>query len=174
MPKSISGPRGSWFLGNLAEFRSGVLPFFERCRREFGTVVSIRLGPRRLILISDPSLIEEVLVTQNKTFKKHFAARLLKPVLGNGLLLSEGTQWSRQRRLAQPAFSRRFTDEFIEIVKLHTSRLADAWEQNTRRELYRDMTQLTVQIAAHAFLGISDADDTVAQHPLCHVESTTS
>lgn len=160
MANSIPGPRGGWFLGNLAEFRSGMLPFFERCRREYGTVVAFRLGARRLVLISDPCLIEEVLVTQNKRFRKHFATRLLRPVLGNGLLLSEGAKWLRQRRLVQPAFSRRFTDEFVEIVKLHTSRLAEAWERNTRRELYRDMTQLTVQIAAHAFLGISDAEDT--------------
>lgn len=159
MQKSIPGPHSSWLFGNLAEFRAGMLPFLERCRYEYGKVVAFRLGPKRLILVSDPSLIEQVLVTQNKSFKKHFATRLLKPVLGKGLLLSEGSQWLRQRRLVQPAFSRRFTDEFVEIVKLHTSRIADAWEQNARRELYRDMTQLTVQIAAHAFLGISDADD---------------
>ncbi len=160
MHKSIPGLRGSWLLGNLAEFRTGMLPFLERCRNEYGNVVAFRLGPKRLILVSDPRLIEEVLVRQNRSFKKHFATRLLKPVLGRGLLLSEGAQWLKQRRLVQPAFSRRFTDEFVEIVKLHTSRLADAWEQHARRELYRDMTQLTVQIAAHAFLGISDADDT--------------
>lgn len=160
MSKSIPGPRGSWMLGSLAEFRSGMLPFFDRCRREYGTVVAFRLGPRRLILVSDPSLIEEVLVRRNKSFKKHFATRLLKPVLGNGLLLSEGSLWLRQRRLVQPSFSRRFTNEFVEIVKLHTSRLADVWKQSTRRELYHDMTQLTVQIAAHAFLGVSEADDT--------------
>jgi len=160
MPKSIPGPRGNWLFGNLAEFRAGMLPFLERCRYEYGKVVAFRLGPKRLILVSDPSLIEQVLVTQNKSFKKHFATRLLKPVLGEGLLLSEGSQWLRQRRLVQPSFSRRFTDEFVEIVKLHTSRLAEEWERNARRELYRDMTQLTVQIAAHAFLGISDADDT--------------
>lgn len=159
MSQPIPGPQGTWLLGNLPEFRLGMLPFFERCRREYGKVVAFRLGPKRLILVSDPSLIEDVLVTQNKRFRKHFATRLLKPILGRGLLLSEGSQWLRQRRLVQPAFSRRFTDEFAAIVKLHTSRLAIDWEQNRRRDLYRDMTQLTVQIAAHAFLGISAAHD---------------
>lgn len=159
MQKSIPGPQGSWLLGNLTEFRAGLLPFLERCRREYGDVVAFRLGPKRLILVSEPSLIEEVLVTRNKSFRKHFATRLLKPVLGRGLLLSEGSQWLRQRRLVQPAFSRRFSDEFVKIVKLHTRRLADAWRNHKRRELYRDMTQLTVRIAAHAFLGISEAQD---------------
>lgn len=160
MANTIPGPRGHWFLGNLAEFRAGMLPFFERCRREYGTVVAFRLGPRRLVLVSDPNLIEDVLVTQNKRFHKHFATRLLKPVLGNGLLLSEGSQWLRQRRLIQPSFSLKFTDHFVEIVSRHTARLAEAWTQSPRRDLYRDMTQLTVQIAAHAFLGISDTKRT--------------
>lgn len=160
MSDDIPGPKGTWLLGSLTEVRADMLAFFERCRRDHGKVVSFRLGPRRLILVSDPALIEEVLVTQHKKFKKHFATRLLKPILGKGLLLSEGAAWLSQRRLIQPAFSRRFTAEFISIVNLHASRLAEEWERTARRELYRDMTQLTVRIAAHAFLGIEDAADT--------------
>jgi cytochrome P450 len=109
-----------------------------------------------LILVSDPSCIEEVLVTKNKSFKKHYVTRMLKPILGNGLLLNEGQSWLKQRRLIQPAFSRRFTQDFARIVNLHSSRLAEQWRQPRRRDLYQDMTQLTVDIAAHAFLGISD------------------
>ena len=156
MTRQIPGPRGHWLLGNLPELRAGMLPFFERCRRDYGAVVAFRLGPRRLILISDPSCIEEVLVTNNKSFKKHYVTRLLKPVLGNGLLLSEGQSWLKQRRLIQPAFARRFTEDFAKIVNLHSAQLAERWRQTQRRDLYRDMTQLTVRIAAHAFLGISD------------------
>jgi len=57
-----------------------MLPFLERCRYKYGKVVAFGLGPKRLILVSDPSLIEQILATQNKSFKKHFATRLLKPV----------------------------------------------------------------------------------------------
>jgi cytochrome P450 len=158
MTKRIPGPRGNWLLGNLTEFRSGMLPFFERCRREFGTVVKFRLGPRKLLLISDPALIEKVLVTQNKSFKKHFGTRLLKPVLGKGLILNEGKDWLKQRKLIQPAFSRKFTDEFSRIVTRHTTDLANHWLKSPRRDLYHDMTQLTVRIAADAFLGIRNTE----------------
>ena len=160
MPKPIPGPKGSFLTGNLKEFKADSLALFERCRYEFGVVASFRLGPRRLILVSEPDLIEEVLVTQNKSFRKHFAARLLRPVLGNGLLLSEGATWLRQRRLVQPAFSRRFVQDFSKIVLQHTDRLAQDWRRQPRRDLYHDMTKLTVDIAAHAFLGVSDTGDT--------------
>lgn len=156
MTDQIPGPRGHWLLGDLPELRAGMLPFFERCRREYGPFVAFRLGMRRLILVSDPACIEEVLVTKNKSFKKHYVTRLLKPILGNGLLLNEGQSWLKQRRLIQPAFSRRFTQDFARIVNLHSSRLVEQWHQSKRRDLYQDMTRLTVDIAAHAFLGISD------------------
>ena len=162
----IPGPRGSRCLGSLHEFRSGMLEFFERCRAEYGPICLFKLGGRRMVLLSEPKWIEQVLVKQNKSFQKHFAVRLLRPVLGNGLLLSEGRQWLRQRRLIQPGFSRQFHDDLAGIVKRHTGRLAEDWRRAPRRDLYRDMTQLTVRIAAEAFLGVSSEDDSheVAEH----------
>lgn len=157
---AIPGPTGGWLMGNLSEFRQDNLAFYERCKRDFGPMAAFRLGFRRLIMVSDPDLIEEVLVTRNRSFNKHFATRLLRPVLGNGLLLSERTPWLLQRRLIQPAFSRRFIEQFVSIVQLHTSRLAEKWRADPRRDLYHDMTQLTVQIAAHAFLGVSETAET--------------
>jgi cytochrome P450 len=153
------GPRGRWLVGNLLEFRKDVLGFLERCREEFGHMVSVRLGNKRLVLVSDPAAVEEVLVTKNHDFGKHFGVRLLEPVLGNGLLLSEGDFWLHQRRLVQPAFSRRMTEEFALVVARQSDRVASAWQSNPKRDLYRDMTQLTAHIACEAFLGVDVPDD---------------
>lgn len=149
-----TGPRGSWLLGSLPEFRAGMLPFFERCRRDHGTAVSFRLGHRRIHLLSDPALIEAVLVHQNRAFQKHYAVKLLKPVLGNGLLLSEGSFWLKQRRLVQPAFAQSFSEHFRNIIIKHGGELCRAWRRNPARDLHQDMTDLTVTIAAEALLGV--------------------
>jgi cytochrome P450 len=148
------GPAGHWLLGSLSEFRADMLRFFERCHQEHGPFARFRLGPRRLILVSDPSLIEEVLVKQNRHFRKHYVVRLLGPVLGEGLLLSEGAFWLRQRRLMQPAFSSRMTEAFVDIVAEEVERLAASWTAQPRRDVYRDMTDLTVHVASKAFLGL--------------------
>src|SRR5204862_1541864 len=66
----------------------------------------LRLGPNRIWMLNHPDLVEEVLVTHNRRFIKHFALRRARPSLGEGLLLSEGDFWRRQRKLAQPAFHR--------------------------------------------------------------------
>jgi cytochrome P450 len=153
------GPQGHWFWGCLPEFQAGPLQFFERCRREFGTVATFRLANRRVFLINEPQLIEQVLVTRHRCFKKHFGTRLLKPVLGNGLLLTEGDFWLKQRRLIQPAFSRKLTEKFRDIIRERGSSLVEQWRAEPNRRLHHDMTKLTTQIAAEALLGAELPDD---------------
>ncbi len=100
------GPKGHLLTGNLPEISRDRLGFYSMCARDYGDVVALRFGPRRVYLVSDPHAIEEVLVTRNHDFIKHFALRLNPLLLGNGLLTSEGDFWLRQRRLIQPAFHR--------------------------------------------------------------------
>ena len=100
---ALRGPAGHWLTGNLAEFRADRLAFFTRCAREFGDVVPMRLLGKPVLLLNRPDLIEQVLVNQAKHFVKHFGLRLYKPILGNGLVTSEGDFWRRQRKLSAPA-----------------------------------------------------------------------
>ena len=51
-----------------------------------------------------PSSSRQVLITDARHYIKHFGARAYKPVLGNGLVTSEGEFWHRQRKLIQPVF----------------------------------------------------------------------
>ena len=105
-PKSAlpPGPKGTLLRGNLGQFNARRLDFFLDVAREYGDLASFRFGPRRIFLASHPDLIEQVLVTDAKHYVKHFGARMYKPVLGNGLVTSEGDFWLRQRKLSQPAF----------------------------------------------------------------------
>src|SRR5690349_15535133 len=100
------GPKGTIIGGNIRQPRAGPLDFFLSTAREYGPLSSFRIGPKRIFLATDPNLIEQVLVTDAKQYIKHFRARAFKPVLGNGLVTSEGAFWLRQRKLIQPAFSK--------------------------------------------------------------------
>src|SRR5262245_2388322 len=101
-----AGPRGHVLLGSLPEFRRDVLGFLTDCARRYGDVVPIRVPRRRLVLLSHPDLVEEVLTEHARRTTKTTLLRQLRAILGDGLLLSEGDTWLRQRRLMQPAFHR--------------------------------------------------------------------
>ena len=90
--------------GNIGQVGPRRVDFFLDLARTYGPLASFRVGRWRLFLASDPDLIQQVLVTDAKHYSKHFGARTFKPVLGNGLVTSEGDFWLRQRRLIQPAF----------------------------------------------------------------------
>ncbi len=83
-----------------------MLGFFERCAREYGDIVGVRLGPRRIFLVTHPDYVEYVLATANRNFTHSYVRRLMRPFLGDGLLTSESDTWLRQRRMVQPAFHR--------------------------------------------------------------------
>lgn len=97
-------PKGHFLIGNILEVNRDPLNFCSQCARKYGDIVRWQLGPFPAIMLNHPSLIEEVLVTQQQNFVKSSVYRRGLRVLGNGLLTSEGDFWQRQRRLVQPAF----------------------------------------------------------------------
>ena len=60
-------------------------------------------GPRGA-WITSPSLVKTVLLDERDKFRKLTQIRLLGPLLGKGLLTSEGADWKWQRQAAAPMF----------------------------------------------------------------------
>jgi cytochrome P450 len=156
------GPKGRLIDGHLREFMDDRLDFLARCAREYGDVCAIRLGPRRCVLVNHPDLIEQVLVTDSKNYVKHFGARLYRPLLGNGLVLSEGDFWLRQRRLAQPAFSRQRIAGYGAAMVALTERHLANWAPGQTRDVHEEMVSVTGAIALKTLFDLDDAGDRAA------------
>jgi len=149
------GPPGLALLGNLGELNRDQLGFYTRCAREYGDLVPVRLGPRRGLLVYHPDAIEEVLVARNRDFIKSRGVRLLRTLLGDGLVLSEGEFWLRQRRLMQPAFHRKRVAAYGEIMASYAARHMDQWRAGTQYDIHEEMMALTRAIVARTLF---DAD----------------
>src|SRR5215211_3666565 len=121
------GPKGSPLAGSLKPFNDRRLDWLVEIARDYGPVCSFRLGPRRCLLVSDADLIEQVLVTDYKNYVKHFGARYYKPLLGNGLVTSEGDFWLRQRRLSQPAFLKNRLPSYAPVMSELTRTMLGRW-----------------------------------------------
>src|SRR5205085_6336737 len=130
------------------DFRAGSLEFLTDCARRYGDFVPLRIGFKKILLVSDPQAIEEVLITKSRDFIKHFGLKQTKQLLGNGLLNSEGEFWLRQRRLAQPAFHRDRIQQYGRAMIDHTRRMLGGWHDGERRDLVVEMMELTLKIAA--------------------------
>ncbi len=153
------GPKGTWISGGLREFASHRLDFLVDVAREFGDVATFRFGPRRIFLISNPDLIEQVLVTDAKHYVKHFGARAYKPVLGNGLVTSEGDFWLRQRRLSQPAFAKSRVVSYAPLMAELTERMLARWRPGDQVDMHYEFSALTSAIALKTLFDLDDAGD---------------
>jgi cytochrome P450 len=155
------GPRPRFLTGNLRDLRRDALGLFVRCAREFGDVATIRIGLTRVYVLNHPTLIEEVLFNNPRNFTKHFGARLLRAVLGNGLLTSEGEFWLRQRRLIQPAFSRERIARYAAVMVEFADRLTAGWRDGETRDVHADMTRVTLEIIAQTMFGADVSEQAV-------------
>jgi cytochrome P450 len=153
------GPRARLLTGHLSAFRAGPLEFLSRCAREYGDFVPLRIGVKRILLVSHPTAIEEVLVTKSRDFVKHFGLKQTKTLLGNGLLNSEGDFWLRQRRLVQPAFHRERIRQYGREMIEYTRRMLAGWKDGDERDLVVEMMALTLKIATKTLFDEEETGD---------------
>jgi cytochrome P450 len=153
------GPKGTLIAGSLREFTDRRLGFFLDVAREYGDIASFRFGPRRIFLVSHPDLVEQVLVTDAKHYIKHFGARVYKPVLGNGLVTSEGDFWLRQRRLSQPAFLKNRVLSYAPVMGELTRAMLARWRPGMQIDAQFEFSSLTSAIALKTLFGLDDPGD---------------
>ena len=153
------GPRGHWLLGSFPDFVRDQLGFHRSCAREYGDFVPVRIAHRRSFYLFHPDAIEEVLVTRSRDFVKSVVIRMLAPLLGNGLLLSEGDFWLRQRRLVQPGFHRQRVAAYGETMTAYAGERLARWTPGDTIDVHAEMMEVTQAIVAKALFDANVADD---------------
>jgi cytochrome P450 len=133
-------------------FRSP-LAFFEEIKQQFGDVVRFRLFNERFILFSNPAQVNEILVTKQNSFRKGRALEGARVFLGNSLLVSEGEEHTRQRRLIQPAFHRGRIAGYAKIMAEKTKNWVDAQHAGKEIDLAVEMNRLTLAVVGDTLFG---------------------
>ncbi|HXW62893.1 MAG TPA: cytochrome P450 [Candidatus Acidoferrales bacterium] len=148
------GPKGWPLVGMALTLRRDPLEGMRVIAREYGDIVRFHVMGQERILLNYPDWINQVLVIQhNKFHKSELTRRVTVRMLGQGLLISEGEFWRRQRRLAQPAFHRsRVNDYAATMLELTESHL-HSWRDGEERNIGLEMTALTLAIAVRTLFG---------------------
>ncbi len=127
-------------------------------QREHGAVARYRYGPFDTFFISDAEGVRRVLQENVPNYTKdHPSYAMIRRLVGNGLLTSEGGFWLRQRRLAQPAFHRERIAAMAEAMTAAALETADGWERLASGgepfSMLKEMSKLTLRIVGHALFG---------------------
>lgn len=159
MKKIPPGPRGLPLLGNSVGYIRDPLGTVTNAARQYGDIARLRLGPYRCDLVSRPEWIEHVLKGEHEKYVKDETTRDLIPVLGNGLLLSEGPFWRRQRKLSQPAFSMREVERYGRDMVACAEAMLATWQPGATRDVHHDMARVTLAIIARTMFGEEVAEE---------------
>lgn len=101
------------------------------------------------VLVSDPALIEQILVSDFRSFRKGRAAQRMAGMLGRGSLLLDGDDWKQRRRLVQPAFKKRQIEAIYDAVVERTVDHANRWIRVGRQDLRPALLSLFVELTVH-------------------------
>jgi cytochrome P450 len=151
--RQAPGPGTIPFLLGLPQFRKDPLNGFFQSALQYGDVVRYR-SLWTTHQLSNPADIQQVLQTNVANYRKGRDYQILKSSLGEGLLISEGELWQRQRKMTQPSFQSHRVGSFVRIMDEHTEMLLQRWERYASDQEAFDVTpelmHLTLNIASQA------------------------
>lgn len=105
--RAIPRAAGLPLVGSLPGVLREQLEFFVRAREKYGDVFVVKLGPTEIIALTHPEHAQYVLRDNAKNYWKGGGLwDALRTLFGNGLPVSGGDFWLRQRRMMQPQFHR--------------------------------------------------------------------
>lgn len=150
IPQSLGLPR----IGHMLGLSVDAIAVMQRMHRQFPHIVEVAVPPHTFFVVTDPTLIEEVLVSKQKYFHKDgFLKHHASALFGNGLLSSDGDFWLRQRRMAQPAFHRQRIIEYSEIIIAKTAEALASLPRKHTIDIQATMMELTLAIVAETLFG---------------------
>jgi cytochrome P450 len=183
--KHPPGPKGHVIFGTAREFQEDALGYMGELIREYGDAIRAKFFLHWYgYMFFHPDHLKHILQDNNRNYtKNHPSLWIARPVLGNGLVLSDGDFWRRQRRLAQPAFHRQRIAAFGETMTSAAEAMLERWQtagqQGQTLDINAQMMHLTLGVAGKTLfsMDLTGEADTVGRafsHTNTYIGSMTS
>ncbi len=121
---------------------------------EYGDVLRVESDDRHdpSFVISRPEYIKHILLTNHENYNKGVGFERVKMLLGNGIIVSNGEEWRRQRTMMQPAFSRANVTRLAEPIRDINLALRNQWAPLAARGDALDVTTAMSQLGLEVIL----------------------
>ncbi len=156
LPVAATVPPGPAFVASLREIQKNPLKFLVENTNKYGDVFGYQVDNWSVVVLNHPDHIKRVLQDKNSNFTKQGTPDLmmLRPMLGEGLMTSEGDSWLWQRHLIQPGFHRERIEFFGRLMTDATLKMLKQWEtrpdSSQSLDLAAELSRLTLNIVAVA------------------------
>lgn len=104
-----------------------------------------RIFGKRCIVVTEPDIVETVIVKNHKHFHR-INNSPLKYIVGDSVLTLSGEAHLRQRRLIQPAFHKDRIDAYGATMVSMGERLMERWKDGENLDLHAEMMEVTAAV----------------------------
>jgi unspecific monooxygenase len=147
-----SPPRAPLTMGAIGRMtamrKSAIETWSQRAYEE--DVIQGRFFGRSSFILNTPDAIRHVLVDNYENYTRTpVGLRVLRPMLGEGLLIAEGRAWKHQRRTLSPAFTPRAVSTLVPHMIAATDETIAKLDANSHApvDLREAMQRMTLEIA---------------------------
>jgi cytochrome P450 family 135 len=132
--------------------------FIDACRRRYGDVVTFRtVFDSRFVMVFDPELVKQLFRGSPERLRAGEANAVLGPVVGaRSVLLLDGAEHIRQRRLLLPPFHGERMRAYEEVMREAADRAVDSWPVGPPFPLLPSMQSLTLEVILRAVFGVDE------------------
>ncbi|OYU30949.1 MAG: cytochrome P450 [Comamonadaceae bacterium PBBC2] len=152
-----------WGLNHLQTMKADYLGFVTRLQNQHPDIAQTRVLKERITHVFHPEWVREVLVDQSDALIRwERATEIFSVSMGQSVLVTEGAQWQRQRRMLQPGLSPKRVAGYAALM---TSAAQDALADLARRpaeqsvEMDALMTTMTLDVILRALFGSHQVTD---------------
>ncbi|PRQ42630.1 putative cytochrome P450 [Rosa chinensis] len=151
--QGIRGPRPTFPFGNVPEMQKiqstminntheemdgqhlnhkwlpSVFPYIHKWAKEYGPIYMYSTGINQHLYVSDPKLLMEIKQHNSLDLgKPTYLGKPLRPLLGDGLLRTNGKQWAVQRKLLAPEFFLGKVKGMVGVMEESTTAMIKRWD----------------------------------------------
>lgn len=119
------------------------------------------------VLINDPAGVRRVMAANAANYvRPAMMARIMRPLIGNGLFLAQGEEWRRQRRLLAMAFTPNSVSLLLPHFRAAASDLVGGLEGRFSADLSEAFQEAALNAVLRALFSLPDAHqrDVIASH----------
>ncbi|KAH3851054.1 cytochrome P450 4F6-like [Dreissena polymorpha] len=166
--KKFPGPRPHFLWGNMKELTgdyAGLVRMADLAHLYSGAYPAWT-GPADAQLVAVKSETARV-VLAGADPKDEFSYALMRPWIGDGLLLSSGKKWDRTRRLLTPAFHVDILKNYVSTFGTCSRVLVEKWRKSTKaEEIFHHISLLTLDSMMQCLFGFhSNCQNEKTRHP---------
>lgn len=151
--EDLPGSYGLPFLGEILELFNEQENFHTQRLHKHGRFFKTRLMSRKVAVLIGPEANQLVLSQQAEKFSSKMGWSILEPLLGGGLLLIDGEQHQRTRRLLFPAFHKHALSNYFQIIQNTTDSFLETWSLAGPVGLIDQLRRLSLLIMCRLLLG---------------------